>query len=166
MYVSFKKLEVSDSKIVSDLVLHSPHSYRAYFHPFDFDYRSIYTILRQAKKDIFFGLEINLDHSIEMGGFYMLRGLDEGYCDPMYGVFVSHRYSSKSLARLSLAHAECFCKLNQYRQLLLKVNPDNVRAKRLYESLGFRFLREDDLNKNLVLYKQLDRSTKADKENE
>ncbi len=166
MYVSLRKLSINDSRIVSNLVLHTPDSYRRYFTPFNFDELSIYSILQRAKKDIFFGLEVHVESSIEMVGFYMLRGLDEGYRNPMYGVFISHRYSGKSLGRFSLAHAECFCQLNQYHTLLLKVNPDNVRAKSLYESLGFRFLREDDLNKNLVLYKQIDNYTNTDKEKE
>ena len=85
----------------------------------------------------------------------MLRGLDEGYIEPMYGVFVFHQYSGKGIARLTISHAESFCKLYGYKQLLLKVFVENARAKKLYEYLGFKFLREEELSKQTVLYKNI-----------
>ena len=85
----------------------------------------------------------------------MLRGMDEGYAEPMYGVFITQEWQDKGIARLTLYHAECFCKINLYKRLLLKVNPNNYLAKKLYESIGFQFLREETTINNVVLYKDI-----------
>jgi GNAT superfamily N-acetyltransferase len=81
----------------------------------------------------------------------MMRGLDEGFPDPMYGVFVAQRFAGKGLARLTLAHAEAQCRLNGWKRLRLKVDPDNVRAYKLYQSSGFKFEKVDPNNGNQVV---------------
>jgi ribosomal protein S18 acetylase RimI-like enzyme len=157
-YINFIKLKSSDSEAMSQLLLDSPQSYIQYFQPFDFQTTSIRKILETAEKDIFLGVKLQSESNQELVGFYMLRGLDEGYDEPMYGVFISNKYMSKGIARLTIQHAECLCKMNSYKRLLLKVHLENPRAKRLYESLGFKFLRENPSNKNIVLYKNIDKS--------
>ncbi|WP_230458568.1 GNAT family N-acetyltransferase [Microcystis aeruginosa] len=154
-YINFKILKTDDAENMSRLLLNSSKSYIKYFHPFDFQPSSIKEVLSKAEKDKFFGLEVKHDCSSELAGFYMLRGIDEGYAYPMYGVFISHQYSSQGIASLTISHAECFCKLNIYERLLLKVNKKNIRAKELYESLGFKFMREETSINNIVLYKDI-----------
>ncbi|MBD2197809.1 MULTISPECIES: GNAT family N-acetyltransferase [Calothrix] len=156
-YVSFRILQYSDAEKLSDILLKSDKSYIKYFHPFDFQVATIQKILFKSCKDKFFGvvLESGLSQESDLIGFYMLRGLDEGYTDPMFGVFISQQYSSKGIGRITITHAESFCKFCGYEKLLLKVNPENTRARKMYESLGFRYLREEGLLKNLVLYKNI-----------
>ncbi len=126
-----------------------------FFHPFAFDASTVRRQLQRAAKDVFFGVEIASASTQELAGFYMMRGLDEGYPNPMYGVFVSLPFCCKGLARLTLDHAISFCKLNHYEQILLKVDPRNVRAKKLYESCGFRFLREESGRGDVVLCREI-----------
>lgn len=154
-YISFRALESSDSGTISYLLENSPSWYTKYFHPFAFDASSLQQILENRKKDQFFGIELQSTSSNPLIGFYMFRGLDEGYSDPMYGVFVSHQYCGKGIARATISHAECFCRLNNYKKLLLKVHPRNSRAKELYESLGFQYLKADTSNGNIVFYKTI-----------
>lgn len=156
-YISFRTLEAIDSNTISQLLLQSTPEYIKYFCPFDFHPSSIQVALQQARKDKFFGIELKFATSLdsELIGFYMLRGMDEGYTEPMYGVFISNKYASKGVASLTISHAESFCKLNGYKKLLLKVFPENIRAKRLYKYLGFEFLRDDELSKQIVLYKKI-----------
>lgn len=154
-YISFRRLTISDAEQISKVLLSSDESYTKYFHPFDFQTSSIKNVIAKSIKDCFFAVEINTGNESKNIGFYMLRGIDQGYTDPMYGVFISHQYSGKGIARLTISHAESFCKLNGFKKLLLKVHPENFRAKNLYESLGFQFLREDASNKNIVLYKNI-----------
>ena len=68
----------------------------------------------------------------------MLRGFDTGYLVPAYGVWIAPNYSNFGLAKLTLAHTYCICKANNISQLMLKVHPENVIAKRLYEKAGFQ----------------------------
>lgn len=86
-------------------------------------------------------------------GFYMLRGFDEGYTTPSYGVWIAPEYSSKGLAKLTLSHAFAFCRLHRINKLMLKVYPDNAVAKKLFEKNGFVLSKAAPKNKKLVYYK-------------
>ena len=154
-YISFRTLKGIDSELISQLLLNSPKEYTKYFRPFDFNPSSIQLVLEKAVKDQFFGVEFKSENypKSELIGFYMLRGLDEGYTEPMYGVFVSHKYSGKGIARLTITHAESFCKFHGYKQILLKVFPENIRAQKIYRNLDFQFLRKDKLSKQILLCK-------------
>ncbi len=156
-YINFRLLNASDAQNLSNLLLNSSSEYVKYFHPFDFQLLSIQKILDSAINDNFFGIEVK-DNSLtnsKLIGFYMLRGMDEGYTEPMYGVFIDQQWQGKGIAKLSLYHAECFCKINLYKRILLKVHHNNYRAQQLYESIGFQFLREEPNIGNLVLYKDI-----------
>ena len=83
----------------------------------------------------------------------MLRGLDENFCDPMYGVFVSHLYSGKGIATLTIYHALTMCRILEYKKLLLKVYPDNKKAINLYNYLGFQYLKDDKKSGQAILFK-------------
>jgi RimJ/RimL family protein N-acetyltransferase len=84
----------------------------------------------------------------------MLRGFDEGYEIPSYGVWISSKFSNRGLSALTLHHAFAFCKLNGIKILLLKVHPENVVAKKLYESLGFVKIGVDERNGNFIYHKK------------
>jgi ribosomal protein S18 acetylase RimI-like enzyme len=157
-YVSVRRLTPKDAPALSAILLASPTEYMHYFHPFAFDPATIRAHLERAHKDIFFGLDVTSPASSdqrELAGFYMMRGLDEGYPNPMYGVFVAMQFANRGLARLTLDHAFCFCKFNHYDKILLKVDPRNAHAKRLYESCGFRYLREEPGSNDVVLCKEV-----------
>jgi RimJ/RimL family protein N-acetyltransferase len=155
LHVNFRVLTPDDANAVSRLLLEGSTEYMRFFHPFAFDSSTVRLQLERAKKDVFFGLEVGSCSEGELAGFYMMRGLDEGYPNPMYGVFVSPTFCCKGLARLTLSHAICFCKLNHYERILLKVDPNNVRAKKLYESCGFHFLRNESASREIVLYREI-----------
>jgi ribosomal protein S18 acetylase RimI-like enzyme len=154
-HVTIRVLAPHDAEVLSSALLSSPPDYMRFFHPFDFGVASVRRQLEKGKLDTFFGLQTESAGERELAGFYMMRGLDEGYPQPMYGVYVAHKYWGKGLARLTLVHAEIFCALNNYERILLKVHPDNVRAKKLYESVGFHFLREESISHEHVLCKEL-----------
>jgi RimJ/RimL family protein N-acetyltransferase len=156
-FVSFRTLDSSDADNISKLLLGSSSDYSKHFDPFDFRAPFIRKKLESAIKDRYFGMQLESSDSNDTNlvGFYMLRGMDEGYHDPMYGVFISEYWNSKGIARLSLFHAECFCKLNSYKRLLLKVKSDNYKALTLYQSCGFNASEHDRKVGNLYLYKDL-----------
>ena len=130
--------------------------YVRYFRPFEFEVGTVNRLVREARLDRWFVIEVTRDGDAAAPvGFYMLRGIDEGFADPMYGIFIAEKFSGLGLARLSLAHAESMCRLNGWPNLLLKVDPANTRAFALYEASGFRFLRLDPANGNQVLIKPL-----------
>lgn len=139
------------SKVLSVMLGNSSKEYTKYFIPFSFDEKSINKILSNAVKDKYFGIFIGN----ELVGFYMLRGFDEGYEIPSYGVWISENYSGLGLSKFTLQHAISYCKLNEIKKIMLKVHPDNLIAKRIYEDFGFIIQGVDEKNKNLIYYKSL-----------
>ena len=143
------KLKSSDAKLLSAELLQEPKDYIKYFDPFDFSETTISNILRQAKLDSYFGIFINKT----LAGCYMLRGFDEGYEIPSYGVWIASKFSNSGLSTLTLFHAFSFCKLNNIKKLMLKVYPDNIVAKNLYEALGFQRTGIDKKGNKLIYHK-------------
>lgn len=147
--IGFKRLRAENALELSRLLQSAPSSYSRYFVPFDFSLESIATILKQAKKDIYFGIEVGGVPA----GFYILRGFDQGYRVPAYGVWIAPKYKNCGLAALTLAHAFAICKLNRIGRLMLKVHPKNIKALKLYEKMGFVRTDVDPKNSNFVYHK-------------
>lgn len=87
-------------------------------------------------------------------GYAMLRGWDEGYDIPAFGVCVRPDRQARGLGRLLLEHAIGVAKAAGAARMMLKVHRDNAGARRLYESAGFVFApgRETE---QIVGYKEL-----------
>lgn len=141
-----RPLTDADPAALAELLSQSAEAYTRFFHPFDFSAATIALLAFKSVVDQWFMLEVEVAGLFQPAGFYMLRGLDEGFPDPMYGVFVAERYSGLGLARLTLAHAEVQCRLNGWEHIRLKVDPSNARAHKLYTSCGFRFESVDPKN--------------------
>jgi len=149
--VEIKELQSGQASALSALILNAPENYTKYFTPFSFEEDSIKKIINNAVKDKFFGIFINDD----LAGFYMLRGFDEGYDVPSYGIWISDKYSGLGLSKLTLQHAITFCKLNGIKKIMLKVHPENTIAKNIYENVGFKQDGFDNKNGNYIYYKSL-----------
>ena len=74
-----------------------------------------------------------------MVGYGMLRGWDEGYAVPSFGVAVDADYRRAGLGRRLLRYAISIARLRGARSMILKVHPSNVSARHIYESEGFTF---------------------------
>lgn len=149
--VEIRKINIAQSKELSDLLLQSDREYSKYFIPFEFDIESVSKVLEKAVKDMYYGIYVN---SI-LVGFYMLRGWDAGYGIPSYGVWIAENFSSKGLSKLTLHHAISICRINKVEKLMLKVHPDNIIAKKIYEDFGFTFSGVDEKIGHLVYYKNI-----------
>ncbi len=144
--ITIKKIGIEYAGELSDLLLSQPPEYSKYFVPFNFNFESIKNILGNIEKDIFWGLF--LDNKIV--GFYMLRGFDQGFEIPSYGVWISKNFSGKGLSKLTLQHAITFCKINNINEIMLKVHPKNIAAKNLYENFGFKPAGTDPKIENII----------------
>jgi len=146
MVVDIQELTLSH---VADLaILHSlaSHGYSQYFTPFPFDVPTFYRLLHTKRRDRYYVILVRR----QVAGFYMLRGLDEGYAAPMYGVWIAEAYSGCGLALNTLRHAVLVCIELECHALLLKVHPNNVRAKSIYERFGFDKIGMDSNSQNIV----------------
>ena len=149
---NIKILTVREAESLSKLLSASDKNYSQHFIPFAFDLNTIKEILDKLTNDKFFGIYVDEI----LVGFYMMRGFDEGFKIPSYGVWISEKYSGLGLSKLTLQHAIAFCKVNNIKKIMLKVHPDNTIAKNIYEKFGFIENGVDEKNSNLIYYKNLD----------
>jgi RimJ/RimL family protein N-acetyltransferase len=136
----------SDAAALSAMLQRQSDEYLRFFRPFDFDETSIEHRLENVRLDLYFGFF----WSDQLIGFFMLRGWDEGYKVPAYGVVIDEAYRGLGLARTSVSLAKTVTRLRGASRLMLKVHPENRVAKRLYEDEGFEQQGIDPRNENLV----------------
>jgi GNAT superfamily N-acetyltransferase len=149
--VEIRSLNTAHASDIYNLMLQSDPDYYRYFTAFEVNREVIAGFLTRAKRNQYLGFFIH----DTLVGFFMLRGLDEGFKVPSYGVFISEKYQSFGLARLSVTYAVSFCRMNHLDRLMLKVHPLNVYALQLYREFGFVETHVDPSNNNLVLYKDI-----------
>lgn len=131
--IEIRKLSIMDLEKLIKIWNEDPEEYSKYFIPFKMKYENLKEILNKSNKDLFF--VICVDNNI--AGFFMLRGFDEGFNIPSYGVWISSKYSNKGLAKLSLYYSITVCKVSGIKKLMLKVHPNNKIAFTMYKKLGF-----------------------------
>lgn len=149
--LEIKELKLQDVSNLVNKLSENSVEYLKLFTAFDLNTDTINSILSKAVNDKYFGIFL----SNKIVGFYMLRGFDDGFDIPSYGVIISSDYSNKGLSRLTLYHAFTFCKINGIKKIMLKVHPENTYAKNLYESVGFERTGFDEKNGNYIYHKIL-----------
>jgi RimJ/RimL family protein N-acetyltransferase len=127
-------LSALEAPSLSDLLTSDDTGYSQYFIPFANDRENLEKILRSANEDRYWGLWFASD----LAGFFMLRGFDEGYRRPSFGVYIARKYSGRGLSGLALAYCICWCRMNGIKEMMLKVHPDNYHAHKTYEKAGFK----------------------------
>jgi ribosomal protein S18 acetylase RimI-like enzyme len=149
--VEIKELKLEHiPNFVKNLSAESPE-YLKHFTAFELSNKVFVNLLTKVVKDKYFGIF----YGEEIVGFYMLRGFDEGFEIPSYGVIILSKFSNKGLSKLTLYHAFALCRLNKVKKLMLKVRPENTYAKKLYESFGFEKTGFDNKNGNFIYHKSL-----------
>src|SRR5579871_4653049 len=146
MHVTIVDLTTAHIGDLVRLYEEAPPDYSRYFHPFTFDSPTLMRLLASRQRDLYYVVLADG----EVAGYYMLRGFDEGYRTPAYGVWISPLFSGHGLARATLEHAVTVCRQLGCKDVMLKVHPQNRRAKALYERFGFRQVGADSANQNFV----------------
>lgn len=146
--LTIRPLLAADAPAFASFLQRQPDDYMRYFIPFAFDEESITARLEQAQDDLYMGLFWGAD----LAGFFMLRGWDDGYDVPAYGVTIDRQFAGNGLARLTLDLAKTISRLRGAKRLMLKVHPDNTVARRLYEQAGFVQTGVDPRNDNLIYH--------------
>lgn len=95
----------------------------------------------RLRQDIYFAAFVGQ----KLAGYGMLRGWDEGYSIPSFGVAVGSAHRGAGIGRSLLRYAIECARDRGAAKMMLKVHVDNQSARRLYESEGFVFeeIRED-----------------------
>ncbi len=76
-------------------------------------------------------------------GYGMLRGWDEGYDVPSLGIAIHPAERGRGLGKTFMHFLHAAAKWRGATRIRLKVYPQNTRAVRLYQELGYRFQSEE-----------------------
>jgi len=141
-----RALEPGDAAAVERLfsILAEDEGTLRVFHPHPLDTANARRVStrRSQSEDIYFGAFIGED----MVGYGMLRGWEDGYAVPSFGVAVSPRHRGAGIGRVLLEAAVDMARTRGATEMMLKVYPNNHVARRLYESRGFVFEHEPAAN--------------------
>jgi ribosomal protein S18 acetylase RimI-like enzyme len=106
-----------------------------WFHPHPFTAEAAARIANYRQQDLYC-IALGDDEVLAYG---MLRGWEEGYEVPSLGIAVARAARGTGLARSFMHYLHSCARVRGSRSIRLKVYPENLRAKRLYESLGYQF---------------------------
>jgi RimJ/RimL family protein N-acetyltransferase len=154
--LEIRALEPNDAAALSTMLRSQRSEYVRYFTPFPFDETTLTKILTAKVRDVFLGLYWDN----KLAAFLMLRGWDEGYDVPAFGVVVAEEFAGQGLGALTLELAKVVSRLQGSSRLMLKVNPDHTSARALYSRAGFQETgldsRTADITMHLTLRQQIE----------
>lgn len=127
-----RTMTIADAIVLQSLMDEESKDYLLHFTAFA-ESGALLQQSQNARRDVFFTLVLGERPS----GFFCLRGLDEGYARPSFGVYVASAAQGMGLARAAVHAAVDWCRMHALPVLMLKVSAHNARATRLYESMGF-----------------------------
>ena len=77
--------------------------------------------------------------SLEVVGYGMLRGWDEGYTVPSMGIAIRADYRGHDMGGLLMGFLHHAARQKGASQVRVKVYPENVASKRMVEKMGYQF---------------------------
>ena len=131
--LAITRLLATDAPSLSQLLNGDDKEYQQYFIPFAADPESLAQRLATAGEDRYWGVW----NGPALAGFFMMRGFDEGYSRPSFGVYIGSAHAGQGLSRLALEYCMSWCRFNNINAMMLKVHPENRYARHSYEKAGF-----------------------------
>ena len=132
-HLSIRPLRTEDAPALSKWLRAQPPAYARFFHPFAYDESVIADALARQGRDVFMGLF----WQEQVVGFFMLRGWNEGYDVPAFGILIDEQYRGYGLEMAALDTAKVICRLRNVSRLMIKMHPDNISAKGVARKTGF-----------------------------
>jgi len=123
--LSIRPLEPTDAAAISVFMRSQPPEYLRFFYAFGTDESAIAEMLSASKTDVHSGVF----WQAELVGVFMLRGWDDGYEVPSFGVLIDEKYRGGAFMRLTLDTAKLICRLSGAKRLMAKIHPDNVSPR-------------------------------------
>ncbi len=134
--VLIRGVRPTDARVLGDFfetLSLDPSAHMFHPHPLTAEYAG--ALVAGDRMDEYF-IAVDQDRVI---GYGMLRGWDEGYTTPAFGVAVLSEARGRGVGRQLLRYAFELAREHDATEVMLKVHPDNRAAKLLYESEGFEF---------------------------
>ena len=116
---------------------------RRWFHPHSLTASEAQQVCCYSGWDLYLGAFLGA----EMVGYALLRGWDEGFSVPTFGVAVIPEQRGQGVGDALASAAIDLARAKDAEEVLLHVNPSNRLATRWYERLGFlpSHMRDDGL---------------------
>lgn len=134
--MEFRVVGPGDEAILAEVFAHIDESF---FRPHPFTPEEARQIAHRGGNDLFAVL-IDGDRAVAYG---MLRGWDDGYVTPSLGIAVRNDCQGRGLGRIMTEHLHRAALARGAIAVRLRVHPDDIRARRLYETLGYVYGGED-----------------------
>lgn len=128
-----RALTTDDAADLSAMLHAQSPDYIRFFYPFEFDLASVTTVLANQRQDVLMGVY----WESRLVVFFMLRGWNEGYDVPSFGIIVDENYRGCGMELISLDAAKAICRLRGAERMMLKMHPDNITAKGVARKIGF-----------------------------
>ncbi len=106
-----------------------------HFHPHPFTAAEAALRAAYAGPDIY----VLMQHVHQPIGYGFLRGWEQNYAVPSLGIYVVGDHRGRGPANALMDYLHRAASLRGAARVRLKVHHENVRARRLYERLGYRF---------------------------
>jgi RimJ/RimL family protein N-acetyltransferase len=148
---TLRPLAVADAPLVAALMAAQPPDYVRFFHVFGADEAAIAANIARLDRDVYAGL-------FWEGALicvFLLRGWDEGYAVPTFGLVVARDHRGREVLTVALEAARLIARMHGATRMMCKVHPDNRAATKAALRLGFRPDREEAETGNLVYYLEL-----------
>jgi len=148
--MDIRKIKSGDEEILSNFfeVINSDEGTVNFFHPHPFTKKYAKLLVAKIKKskDLYF-IVIRKNKIV---GYSMLRGWDEGYNTPSFGICIHPEYQWQGLGKLLTDYTLKKAKGKKADKVMLKVYKNNEKAYQLYEKIGFEFSKETEDKKQWV----------------
>jgi RimJ/RimL family protein N-acetyltransferase len=139
-----------DAASVAAFLRRQPPEYLRFFYAFGAEETAIAEMLRACEKDIYSGVF----WQETLIGVFMLRGWDEGFEIPSFGVLIDEKYRGGAFMRLTLDTAKLICRLSGAKKLMAKIHPDNV-SPRGARRLGLHQTGTEESTGNIIYHLEL-----------
>ena len=134
--MEFRVAGPGDERLLAELFSHIDETF---FRPHPFTAEEAHRIANLSGLDLY-ALLVDGERPLAYG---MLRGWDEGFAIPALGIAVRTDAQGRGLGRLMMAHLHHAARTRGAGEIRLRVHADNVRARKLYESLGYAYRGEE-----------------------
>ncbi len=148
--LTIRELELTDAASINAFMNSQSPEYMRFFYAFDSDESALTGVLSKAEKDVYSGVfwQNNLV------GVFFLRGWDDGYEIPSFGVLIDQKYRGGAFMRLTLDTAKLICRLSETKTLMAKIHPENISSKGA-RRLGFHQTGVEESTGNIIYHMKL-----------
>jgi RimJ/RimL family protein N-acetyltransferase len=146
-----RPLTPADAAIAAGLLAGQPAEYLRFFHVFGADEDAIAEILAARERDVYSGIF----RGNALICLFMLRGWDEGFDIPSFGLVVAADCRGREVLTVALEAAKLISRFAEARRMMCKVHPENVAGTRGALRLGFVPASEEPGTGNVVYYLDL-----------